>query len=127
MDEPNRYPQRADELFATAGDRSSIERWCLTNEISPDILAKLLGAKIGEFVTSKQPGRLPHESAEQVAEVLAVLEALIDLVADVAALEHWLNTPNPAFGGEAPASLIRNRKTYRIWQMIEQLRLGTCA
>ena len=64
---------------------------------------------------------------EPVARRLTELERLTNSLSEVinpASLGHWLQTPNPAFGGSKPIEVIERGESDRIWEMAFMLRSG---
>ena len=62
----------------------------------------------------------------ETSEDKAVLTALLDRIPDED-VPHWLQTPNPGFGGRKPWNLIQKGERDVVSKMIHQTPLGTFA
>jgi hypothetical protein len=69
-------------------------------------------------------GKTPGEAARiRLTELKRLLKALAQIV-EPAAIESWLQTPNPAFEGSTPLQVIERGEMDRLWLMLHQLGSG---
>lgn len=69
-------------------------------------------------------GKAPSEIARiRLTELERLLKALAEVI-EPAAMESWLQQPNPAFQGSTPLQVVERGEMDRLWRMLYELGSG---
>lgn len=82
---------------------SALQRLERASGLSRDSLARFVGIPVRTLARRQSEGRLLSDESDRVLRASAVFEMAVDLFeGDHAAALRWLQTPQPALGGETP-------------------------
>ena len=105
----------------------ALMKWRQERKISRQLFAKMADCSERKLATYEKAELLPEKVLRPVTETMRLIRALSELAGDEAALAVWLETANPAFGGESPLKLIVRGEADVLWEMVHQLRQGAFA
>lgn len=113
-------PARADQPAAGGG---ALREVAATYGIKQETFSRMSGFSL-RAVAHWFSGKTPGEAARiRLTELKRLLKALAEVV-EPAAIESWLQTPNPAFEGSTPLQVVERGEMDRLWLMLHQLGSG---
>jgi DMSO/TMAO reductase YedYZ molybdopterin-dependent catalytic subunit len=111
-----RYPEAGPETM-------SLKEVAVAYGLKQQTLSRLSGFSL-RAVAHWLAGKVPSEVARiRLTELERLLKALAEVV-EPAAIESWLQQPNPAFQGSTPLQVIERGETDRLWRMLYELNSG---